>query len=210
MIRQIAQNREWMKSYSLKLAVVKHPHAPRHFSFPMLKHLYLFDLMGIAATPGTPPDLRRQAEDAIFAQRERIALGQRLTLARRGSSRIAGGLLNDPDPKVLESALQNPYLTEIEVSNALYRPQANSCLTDTLLEDSRWINRRLVKLALLRSEFLSLGHFMDLLSRLNIQDLADVAEDARIAHNLREYAGKLLKSRQASQRRKINARQASK
>lgn len=203
-IQQIALNREWMKNYSLKLAVVKHPHTPRHFSFPMLKHLYLFDLMGIAATAGTPQDLRRQAEDAIFAQRDRIALGQRLTLARCGSSRIVGGLLNDPEAKVLEVALQNPRLTEIEVSSALYRPQVNSCLTDTLLDDTRWIHRRLVKLAVLRSEFLSLGHFMDILSQLNLPDLADVAEDPRIASNLRAYAAKLLKSRQVSQRRKMN------
>jgi len=59
MIRQVAKNPEWMKNYSLKLAVVKHPHTPRYFSFPMLKHLYIFDLLGNAATVGTPPDLRR-------------------------------------------------------------------------------------------------------------------------------------------------------
>jgi len=115
--------------------------------------------------------------------------------------------LNDPGAKVLEAALQNPHLTEMGVAHAIYRPQVNSCLTDTLLDDTRWINRRLVKLALLRSEFLSLGHFMDSLSKLNIPDLANVAEDQQISSNLRESAAKLLKSRQASQRRKMKTNQ---
>src|SRR3972149_1551400 len=58
-VTRIAQNREWMKSYPLKLAVVKHPRAPRYLAIPLLKFLYLFDLLKVAMTPGVPAELKR-------------------------------------------------------------------------------------------------------------------------------------------------------
>src|SRR3990170_3795891 len=64
LVARIAQNREWMKSYPLKLAVVKHPRTPRHLALPLLKFIYLFDLLSVARTAGAPPDLRKLAEEA--------------------------------------------------------------------------------------------------------------------------------------------------
>jgi hypothetical protein len=191
-----------MKSYPFKVAVVKHCHTPRHLALPLLKHIYLFDLMGIAATVGTPPEIQRLAEDAILAQREGIPLGQRLTLARRGSGRIAGGLLNDLERRVLKASLQNPSITEMQVVASLYRPQSGPYLTEILCEHSRWFSQRLVRLALLRSEHLTLSRFMEILSELSMGDLTDLAEDPRVAGNLREYAAKMARSRRMSQRRK--------
>ena len=85
-VARIAENREWMKSYPLKLAVVRHPRAPRHLALPLLKYLYLFDLLAVAATAGVPAELKRQAEGFLhqFVFLERVG----------GLAQIAGQRVN--------------------------------------------------------------------------------------------------------------------
>lgn len=202
-VARIAQSNEWMKSYPLKLAAVKHPRAPRHLALPLMKFLYLFDLLGIAMTPGAPAELKRVAEDAILSQQEGIALGQRLALARRGSLRIAAGLLTDPDPKVIDAALVNPSLTEQAVSAALLLEKASRHLTETVLGHTRWSARHNVKLALLRNKHLSLARFMRILPDLSRTDLVDLVSDPRVAGNLRAYVANVVKMR--GSRRKANS-----
>ena len=194
-VARIAQNREWMKSYPLKLAVVKHPGTPRRLALPLLKFIYLFDLLSVATTAGVPPDLRKLAEETILMQREGLALGQRISLARSGSHRIAGGLLGDSDRRVIEAALANPAMTEYAVARALLDREAGPQLTAAVLEQERWFVRHSVKLALLRGQHLSLGRVMALLPELARPDLADVAEDPRVRPEVRRYVAGLLQTR---------------
>ena len=194
-VSRIAQNKEWMKSYPLKTSVLKHPRTPRHLALPLLKLIYLFDLMAIAATPGTSPDLKRLAEDALLAQREGLALGQRLSLARRGSPRIAAGLLLDADPRVIRAALDNPSMTDQSVSAALLLEKAGGELTGAVAAHSRWSARRSVKLALARSRNLSLARFASLLPDLSLSELRDLMDDRRVAPNLHAYVAKIANSR---------------
>jgi predicted HTH domain antitoxin len=201
-VTRIAQNREWMKSYSLKTAVLKHPRTPRHLALPLLKFVYLFDLMAIAATPGASPDLKRLAEDAVLAQREGLALGQRLSLARRGSHRVAAGLLLDSDQKVIRAALDNPSMTDQSVSAALLLEKSGGELANAVATHSRWSVRRSVKLALVRSRHLSLARFASLLPDLSLMDLRDLMEDRRVAPNLRAYVAKIANSRRLRMRKK--------
>jgi hypothetical protein len=197
LVARIAQNREWMKSYPLKLAVVKHPRTPRHLALPLLKFIYLFDLLAVARTAGVPPDLRKLAEEAILMQREGLALGQRISLARGGSPRIAGGLLGDSDRRVIEAALANPAMTEYAVTRAILDREAGPHLTAAVLEQERWFARYSVKLALLRGQHLSLARVMALLPELARPDLADLAEDPRVREEVRRYVAKLLQTRPA-------------
>ena len=194
-VARIAQNREWMKSYPLKLAVVKHPHTPRHLALPLFRFLYLFDLLNVAATPGVAPELQRVAEEAILSQQEGLALGQRLSLARRGSHRIAAGLLRDSDHRVIEAALSNPAMTEHAIAGALLEPKTGQELTAAVLAHDRWIARHGVKLALLRNRHLSLARVMALLPTIARSDLNDLTEDPRVREEVRRYVAKLIQTR---------------
>lgn len=196
-VARIAENREWMKSYPLKLAVVRHPRTPRHLALPLLKYLYLFDLLAVAATAGVPAELKRQAEEAILLQREGLALGQRLSLARRGSNRIAAGLLLDPDRRVIDAALLNPAMTEHAVTRGLLDHRSHPALTSAIVEHERWAARYGVKLALLRAQHVSLGRVMSILPELARADLNDLAEDPRVRAEIRAYVAKLIQTRRA-------------
>ena len=198
----VSKRRDWMQSYSLKVAVLKHPHTPRHIAVPLLKFIYPFDLLQIASTPGISPELKRLIEDSLLTHLEGLALGQRISLARRGLQRITGGLLNDADRRVIEAALENPGLTEQAVAAALLIDGAGPNLTEVILASSRWCSRRPVRLALLRSKHLSLARFASILPELSMGDLKDLADDPRIASNLRAYVAKLIQKRSARRKEK--------
>jgi hypothetical protein len=191
----IARRRDWMDSYCVKLAVVKHPRSPREVTLRMLKHIYIFDLMQLVFTPGAPAELKRLSEDAILSQRESLALGQRISLARRGSSRVASRLLADRELPVVKAALSNPYLTEQGVATGLLQEGVSGELPFLVERHPRWSVSRLVKQALVRSGQLSLARVMAILAELTANELTDVACDPRVAPNLRAYAARLANAR---------------
>ena len=202
-VGRIAENRDWMKSHPLKLAVVRHPKTPRHLALPLLKFLYLFDLMSVAASPGVPVELKRQAEELILTQREGLTLGQRLSLARQGSHRIAAGLLGDADRRVIEAALANPAMTEHAIVQALFDRRPSPELAPVLVKDERWFARHGVKLALLRGRHLSLGRVMAILPELAREDVKDLAEDARVRAEIRAYVARMLRARGGRKQKKL-------
>lgn len=204
-VSAIARNAQWMRSYAMKAAVVKHPQTPRHLALPLLRHIYLFDLMAIATTAGVAADLKRLAEDAILAQREGIALGQRLTLARRGSRRIAAALLLDSQRQVIHAALQNPAMTDTALAQVLGTEKVHPALTSAVGENQRWMARRAVKLALLRSRHLSLARFAALLPELTLTEMTDLQQDPRLSPNLRSYVFELTKARRTRKKPRLRA-----
>ena len=194
-VTQIAQNKEWLRSYPLKLALVKHPRTPRHVSLQLLKLLYLLDLVGVVTTPGVPAEPNRISENHILLQGEGISLGQRLTLARRSSNRIAAGLPADSDQRGIEAALSNPALTEQGVVAALRLEKASPELPEAVVNHTRWSSRHWVKLALLRNRHLSLARLMRILSELSTGDLTDLISDPRVVSNIRAYVAQMVKAR---------------
>lgn len=186
-ITAISRNAGWMRSYPLKAAVLKHPLTPRHIALPLLKHIYLFDLLSVALTPGLSADLKRMAEDSILSQLPGIALGQKLSLARRGSHRIAAGLLLAPEAQVVAAALENPAMTDTALAQALASGKAAPALTRIIWESRNWMTRRPVLLGIMRSQYLTLAQFATLLPGLNQIELADLKQDPRLPRNLRDY-----------------------
>src|ERR1019366_9090946 len=93
-VSELANHPEARHNYTVRFALVRHPKTPRLVSLPIIKFLYLFDLVRLTQTPAVPSDLK------IIA------------LARRAPGRLAASLLVSPDPELTRVALENPYLTE--------------------------------------------------------------------------------------------------
>ena len=102
-----------MKHRRVLAAIVSHVKTPRHVSLPIARHLYTFELLQIALTPAVSADVKMAVEDAITMRLESISAGERLALAKRGSTRIAAALLFDKEPGVMKAALVNPFMTEV-------------------------------------------------------------------------------------------------
>jgi len=119
MLSQISKGPAAAKSRKVNLALVTHLRTPRHISMPALRRLFTFDLMQVTLTPTVPADIKRVAEEQIMNRLESLSSGERMSLARRASGRVAATLLRDADSRVLEAALDNSRLLENSVVTAL-------------------------------------------------------------------------------------------
>ena len=152
MLAALARNPEAIKSRKVLLALIAHPRTPRHVSIPLLRRVFVFDLMKVALTPEIAADLKRAAEDQLLVRLETLSAGEKTTLAKRASGRVAAGLLEDEDSRVVAPALDNAQLTEPLVIQALMKPSAPAVLFELVSEHRKWCLRPEVQLALLRSE----------------------------------------------------------
>ena len=102
MLSSLAQNPEALKSRKVLLAVIAHPRTLRYVAIPLLRRVLTFDLMLIALSPTVAADIKRAAEEQILRGLETVSAGEKITLAKRASGRIAAGLLQDWDQRVIE------------------------------------------------------------------------------------------------------------
>jgi hypothetical protein len=179
MLTSLARNPEAMKSRKVLLALIAHPCAPRHMSLPLLRRVFTFDLMQVTLTPGVAADIKRMAEEQIMLRLETLSTGEKITLAKRGSGRVAAALLQDPDPRVVEPALDNSQLTEALVVQALMKPRAPATVFQFVGAHHNWRLRHEVQIALLRSEKTPLEHAKELSSHLSPAALREILPESR-------------------------------
>ena len=146
----IARQKSWMRSYQMKLRVARHPHASRLVAIPLLRQLYLFDLVNVSLLPSVPGELRRLAEDLLIGRLPQLPLGQKFALARRGSSRVAGALLAEGHEKVVPIALDNAFLEESELLKVLARDGLSAHVVAGVAQHAKWSYLYQVRMALLR------------------------------------------------------------
>ena len=104
--------RRFSESNPLKFALASHPETPSHIASSLLPQLYIFDLIKLCSMPGITPDQRLYAERIIIQRLPTQPLGNKLTLARRGSATIVEALLREGLPPVVDACLDNPHLKE--------------------------------------------------------------------------------------------------
>src|SRR5258706_15785525 len=92
-LEEVARRKPLLKNYRVKRALAFHPRTPRLASLRLIRDLYLMDLVQLTLLPGTSGELKRIAEEQLVARLPQLPLGQKITLARRGTARVAGALL---------------------------------------------------------------------------------------------------------------------
>jgi hypothetical protein len=199
-IEALAKNGAVVKHRKVIVSVVAHPRTPRHVSMPITRHLYTFELMQIALTPGVAADLKVSVEEALINRMESISSGERLSLARRGSTRVAAALLCDPEERVMQAALENPYMTEAWIAKALLSENASLAFVNAVCHHQKWSLRRDVQLALLRNQKIPLAHAIAIAEKLPTNVIRDVLQHSPLEANVKSYLLTLLERRASGPR----------
>ncbi len=185
-LEQLARNANALKRRKVRIALASHLHIPRHISVPLVRQFYTFDLMRIALSPTVPPDVKIVAEDTLIARLKTITLGERLTLARRSSGRIAAALLLDAEGRVVQTALENGRLTEALVVQAVLGPHATAPLVHAVAQHDKWSLRRELRVALLRSKFLPLGRALEFSTAIPLPLLREILSNSRLPGQIKD------------------------
>ena len=179
----------------VRLAMVTHPHTPRHVSVPAIRHLYAVELMQVALLPFVPADVKRAAEDLLLTRFAGVSSGERFTLAKRGPGRVAAALLLDKEERVLSAALANPQMTEAWIVKALKTALGTELLAPAVCRHGKWQHRSEVKLALLANPHTPFARIVQYASELPRRSVQDALRQGKLAPNVKEYLRKALEKR---------------
>ena len=215
---RIAKNGNLLKSRKVKRALVCHPRTPRHVSVPVARQLYTFDLMKVALSPTVISDIKVAVDEILISRLRTVTEGERLTLARRATGRVAAALLMDSeiasgkvelrsndatlgyekrdakgksniatkDTRVMQTALENPRLTEALVIKAILTPHAGFGLINAVAHHTKWSVRRDVRAALLRTEYLSLAKALEYSREISTHALAELLGSSRLPEPIKK------------------------
>lgn len=214
-IEQLAKNVNPLQSRKVKIALAGHARTPRHIAVPLARQFYTLDLMKVALSPGVPADVRVAADNLLISRLKTVTAGERLTLARRASGRVAAALLPDVEieiadeigkngdakssspetshagivsrqPGVLQTALDNPRLTEMLVVNSVLRPNAGAALVHAVAQHAKWSRRKAIRAALLRTEYLSLARALEFSQEITAPMLDELLANSRLPAKIKD------------------------
>jgi len=186
-LEEVARRKPLLKNYRVKRALAFHPRTPRLVNLRLIRELYLMDLVQLTLLPGTSTELKRIAEEQLVARIPQLPLGQKITLARRGTARVAGALLADGHTQVLSIALDNPGLTEAQVLKALSRENLPVGVVKAVAQHRKWSHTYNVRLALVRHRSSTLSTILAYLPELTVSDLRELAAPGIVSESLRKY-----------------------
>ena len=186
-LEEVARRKPLLKNYRVKRALAFHPRTPRLVTLRLLRDLYLMDLVQLTLLPGIPTELKLNAEDQVIARLPQLPLGQKITLARRGTARLAGALLAEGHAQIVTIVLDNAYLTEAQVLKILSREKLPPVVVNTIAHHRKWSMTYNVRLALVRHPLSPLATVLAFLPELTVSDLRELAAPGIVAESLRKY-----------------------
>ena len=186
-IQHLANKRTIVSNYALKLALTKHPQTPMRIALEQLKFLYLFDLVSVCLQTGVRAEVKRASEELVLAQVPKLAVGQRITLAKRGSGRLAANLLKGENSQIIHAVLDNPSLTEAVLLPVLNRADCCPKIVEAIACHPKWGLRYDIRLGLLRHSSLPLARALAILPGLKPQDAQALSQDPRVVPTVRNY-----------------------
>jgi hypothetical protein len=186
-LEALSKNGKVIKIRKVRRALIEHPKTPRHICLPMLRHLYTFDLMQVALTPVVPADIKRAADEALATRLETVSSGEKLSLARRASGRIAEELLLEKEARVMRAALENSRLGESSIVKALARQDVPVALVESVCHHPKWSLRREIRIALLRNDKTPLAKALQFAHSLPPALVREILHNSRLSANTKTY-----------------------
>jgi hypothetical protein len=183
----IAARKKWASSEAVRLRFACHPRTPRRIALALVRQLYLFDLVRLSLLPSAPADIKRVAEEMIVSRVPQLPVGQKLTLARRGPSRVAGALLAEGHSQAIKLALNNAFLTESQVLKVLAKAEAPERVVAAIAQHPQWSCQYNVRVALLRNPHIPVLALLAFLPQISPRDLKDISGLEALAPHLRKY-----------------------
>jgi hypothetical protein len=196
LLEEISKRKTWRSSYRVRRALAAHPHTPRLIALRLLRDLHLMDLVKISLLPSSSGELRRLAEERILTQIPQLPLGQRLMLAKRGSSRVAAGLIGCGPEQAARASLDNPFLTEAHLLKTLAKEDLSARTVAGVSKHAKWSKIVNIRVALLRHPHAPpdcVAEFVPDLPRREIEDLLGLS---RLPEGVRSHLRHELKRRE--------------
>jgi hypothetical protein len=166
--------------HRLKVALVYNPGTPGAVVQTLLPQLYLFELANLCHLPGVTPDQKVAAERVIIQRLPTTPLGNKLTLARRGTGAVVAELFKEGDARLIEACLLNSRLKEAAILQFLGSSRATAETISAVARHPRWKSRPNIRLAILKNPHTPAVWFTLFLPALRIPELNNLLTSRRL------------------------------
>jgi len=177
---------KWSASEAVRLRLARHPKTPKRFALAAVRQLFLFDLVRLSLLPSAPADIRRVAEEVILTRVPHLPVGEKLTLARRGPSRVAAAILAEGHAQAIKLTLDNAFLTESQVLKVLAKSGVAERVVVAIAQHRKWSCQYNVRVALVRHPHALACSVRAFLPHLTLRDLKDISRLEGLAPHLRK------------------------
>jgi len=182
-------------SHRLKVALVYNPGTPTAVVQSLLPQLYLFELVNLCYLPGVTPDQKVAAERVIIQRLPTTPLGNKMTLARRGTSVVVGEILKEGDARLIDACLANPHLKEVAILQFLNGGRAIAETISSIARHPRWKSRPNLRLAILKNARTPAVWFTLFLPRLQTSEINTLLASRRLSPGQKQLVRDELKRR---------------
>jgi hypothetical protein len=186
-LERISKRTRWTSDAGARRKIAAHAHTSRRVAARLLREFHLLDLVQFSLQPATPADARRLADELIVARIGHLPLGQKKTLARRGSASVAGALLGDSSAAVAAAALDNSFLSEAQVLKALSRRTLDGETVSAIGRHAKWSRQATVRTAVVAHPHASADLVLELLPALSRSDLENLGKLAHAPASAKQY-----------------------
>lgn len=151
LISSIYKKDRQLLSHRTILALVKNPATSGTLMRNLLPQLRLFELLDLCLLPGGTPDQKLAAERVIQQRLPTTPLGNKMTLARRGTTNIVAELMKEGQPQLFEVCLGSSHLREVAIYQFLRGATATAETISMIARHNRWNQRPNLRLAILKN-----------------------------------------------------------
>ncbi len=184
-----------LSSREVRKALALHPATPRADALRLLEDLPWRDLVAVGRETRTPAPVRHAANRRVLEKLPRLALGEKIALARLADRPLVGALLDDGDVDVLSTLLGNPRLVEEDLAAWVLVRHPSTAQLEELARSERWMERPPLRAALLASPRTPRPLGLSLLSSAGRQVWERLASDPSADPLLAACARSLLEGR---------------
>lgn len=194
-LEQLLADRGIRRYHAVRAALASHPRTPRGAALSLVATLFWRDLARISADARVHPAIRRAADQDLLRRLPDMAVAERVDLARNVGRGTLLQLRFDPDPRVVESVLENRFTVEADVVQAALR--AAEPVLDVIAAHRRWTLRPAVRSAILRNPGLAAPVALSFLTSASLEDLRGVRDSPHSSPLLKACAERVLAERTA-------------
>ncbi|MCP4654652.1 MAG: hypothetical protein GY856_04440 [bacterium] len=189
-IEELVLARQLLSIYEVRSIIARHRRTPEVIAMRFVSGLYWRDLLEMVADVRIRPAVRRVAEKYLIQRLPRLAVGEKVTIARRAPLEVIAQLHKDPSLHVIRAFLGNPRLTEESLLPLVIHESTSTRVLDLVASNPRWGRRYAIRAALSRNPRTPFRVVFDILPQLRRKDLIEVvhceAHSWVVKHRARE------------------------
>jgi hypothetical protein len=188
----LASQPRLLSFYEVRRDIAMHPRTSEILALRLVQGLFWRDLSALGADTRLHPRVRRSADQLLVARLPELAVGEKVSMARRAGPGLLAHLRHDPNPRVIGAMLDNPRLTEDILAPVAHSAATPGPVLALIAADRRWGLRYGLQVAICRNPGTPLATALRLLPLLRKSELKAVAADPRLAGAVRQRARLLL------------------